>query len=72
MGIADLDLTFEADFNFEDYTAKGTVQPPPAELKPGGAGQDPLCCRGGERRPTCLTLGLLRRRCDPMGRGHVR
>ena len=44
MGLADLDLTFEAEFNFEDYTAKGAAQPPPVELKPGGAGRRPLCC----------------------------
>ena len=29
--------TFEAEFNFEDYTAKGMAAPAPVELKPGGA-----------------------------------
>lgn len=29
--------TFEAEFNFEDCTAKGMAAPAPVELKPGGA-----------------------------------
>ena len=38
MSLGDLDLTFEAEFNFEDYTAKGMAAPDPVELKAGGAG----------------------------------
>ena len=36
MTLAELDMTFEADFTHEDYTAKGDEKPGPVPLKPGG------------------------------------
>jgi len=36
MSLGELEMTFEADFTHEDYTAKGAGKPAPVPLKPGG------------------------------------